>query len=415
MNSDLDTDRLSSLPKNVIETILMRMPIRDAVRTSILSRGWRFEWSTLPQIVIDTQPLLSSLGGMQMELDKKIVKTVDHILLLHHGPIHKFTLSIDLESSSDIDRWILFLSRNGIKEFSLLKWRGQLYKLPSYFFSWDITYLELYRCAFIPPTSFKGFSRLTVMTLDRVSFTDNGLATLMSLCPLLKELVLRQVTGCTHLNISAQKIVKVVIQGSFHDIRFESTPLLATASIKMLEVAGDSLVSKEDCRIVRVLGDTPSIYQLELLGPTLKNLAVGDVPVHLAAICPVKYLIIDINFEATQEMLAAFCMFRSSPAVQKLGITAISDKKIATISSDGFWEGEESFNCTFSQLKVVEVTDFSGITSELKLIEFVLANSPVLERLHIKFKENVAHLVKILKELNQYRRVSPKAKLFFPG
>ncbi|ONK80791.1 uncharacterized protein A4U43_C01F21770 [Asparagus officinalis] len=57
---------------------------------------------------------------------------------------------------------------------------------------------------------------------------------------------------------------------------------------------------------------------------------------------------------------------------------AISDKKIATISSDGFWEEEESFNCTFSQLKVVEVTDFSGITSELKLIEFVLANSPVL-------------------------------------
>ncbi|MFS7949310.1 putative F-box domain, leucine-rich repeat domain superfamily, F-box-like domain superfamily [Helianthus anomalus] len=41
------------MPDNVVTNILDRLPLQDAVRTSILSRNWRFKWTTISQIVFD--------------------------------------------------------------------------------------------------------------------------------------------------------------------------------------------------------------------------------------------------------------------------------------------------------------------------------------------------------------------------
>lgn len=418
MSSDSDVDRISSLPKNVIEAILMCLPIRDAVRTSILSSGWRYEWSTLPELIFRRECFECPECQTQTEFERKFVKVVDQVLLLHRGPIHTFKLSVDVESCADMDRWILFLSRNGIKNFTLDIWKGQVYKLPSCLLSCaDLNYLELYRCNFSPPPSFKGFSKLTVMDIQGINFTEYGLRILMSQCPSLRKLVLMNIVGYTRVKLCARVLEDLSIEGEFEDLHFKSTPLLAVVSIKLLNIVRDQLVtSGTSCRIVKVLGHLPSIERLELLEHTLQNLAVDDVPVCLPVICPVKHLTVDINFEDIQQMLAAFCIFRSSLVLQKLYIKAFSVDNKSAASADGFWEGSgEGFSCTFSHLQVVEVTGFTGITSEVKLIEFVLANAPVLERLQIKFKENVGNMVNMFRELIRFRRISPKAEIFVPA
>lgn len=85
-------------------------------------------------------------GQSQEEYDRRLVKIIYEVLLLH-GPIHKFEMSVDLVSSRDIDTWILFLTRNGIKEIILEKWEGREYKLPTCLFSCEgITRLKLHRC-----------------------------------------------------------------------------------------------------------------------------------------------------------------------------------------------------------------------------------------------------------------------------
>ena len=40
-------DRLSSLPAQLQDEILVRLDLRDAVRTSVLSRTWRHLWKSL--------------------------------------------------------------------------------------------------------------------------------------------------------------------------------------------------------------------------------------------------------------------------------------------------------------------------------------------------------------------------------
>jgi hypothetical protein len=47
----------------------------------------------------------------------------------------------------------------------------------------------------------------------------------------------------------------------------------------------------------------------------------------------------------------------------------------------GFWAEECPEDCTFKQLKVVKMTDMSGVPHEMEFLKFLLANSPVLETL----------------------------------
>ncbi|XP_074326681.1 F-box/LRR-repeat protein At3g26922-like [Apium graveolens] len=46
-------DRISSLPGNIIDNILERLPIHDAASTSVLSKTWRDLWDLYPNLVFD--------------------------------------------------------------------------------------------------------------------------------------------------------------------------------------------------------------------------------------------------------------------------------------------------------------------------------------------------------------------------
>ncbi|WMV53802.1 hypothetical protein MTR67_047187 [Solanum verrucosum] len=46
-------DRISYLPRNIIDHIFELLPVEDAARTSILSTKWRYIWATVPNLVLD--------------------------------------------------------------------------------------------------------------------------------------------------------------------------------------------------------------------------------------------------------------------------------------------------------------------------------------------------------------------------
>lgn len=88
-------DRISNLPRNIINLILERMPLYDAARTSTLSKTWRNIWQTHPHLVFDDVFLLQVVSKADNEDSLfGISRTINHILLLHIGPISKFHLSI---------------------------------------------------------------------------------------------------------------------------------------------------------------------------------------------------------------------------------------------------------------------------------------------------------------------------------
>lgn len=80
-----------------------------------------------------------------------------------------------------------------------------------------------------------------------------------------------------------------------------------------------------------------------------------------------------------------------------------------------FWEKEGPSDCTFDKLKVVKMTDMSGLPHEMEFIRFLLRKSPVLEIMSITpcvFVTMEARLI-IVTELLSFTRASPKAGLVF--
>ncbi|XP_019242344.1 PREDICTED: F-box/FBD/LRR-repeat protein At1g13570-like, partial [Nicotiana attenuata] len=109
---------LGNLPENVIDDILSRLSLRDAVRTSMLSKNWRYKWCRLTQLKLD-QTLWETTNDL-IPPTVKITDIIYQLLTLHVGHISKFILSVfDLINCPKIDNLIYFLSRNGIQHLVL--------------------------------------------------------------------------------------------------------------------------------------------------------------------------------------------------------------------------------------------------------------------------------------------------------
>ncbi|PHU02168.1 hypothetical protein BC332_27419 [Capsicum chinense] len=106
-SSTLPLDVLSNLPAHVLDDILICLPFRDAVRTSILSNKWRFNWCRLPALMLDQT--LWDTTNENINFVTRFTDIIYHIMAFHVGPITKFTLSI-----ADMENYLVsFLSRNG--------------------------------------------------------------------------------------------------------------------------------------------------------------------------------------------------------------------------------------------------------------------------------------------------------------
>ena len=71
-------------------------------------------------------------------------------------------------------------------------------------------------------------------------------------------------------------------------------------------------------------------------------------------------------------------------------------------------------NTTFDELRVVRIRQYGGTQAEMEFVRFILARSPLLQRVEIHLAEmDIKEEVRSLKELSQLQRASPTAKLVF--
>ncbi|XP_030939468.1 F-box/LRR-repeat protein At3g58900-like [Quercus lobata] len=129
-NSFCSMDRLSEFPDEIIIYILSFLKLKEAARTSVLSRRyrghlWKFASSSLDfddslLQYLRKKSFFKTLPGIDRD---RYVGWVNHVLQLHQAhTIDGFKVCFPLDeeyNKLDIDNWILFSLRKNVKRLSL--------------------------------------------------------------------------------------------------------------------------------------------------------------------------------------------------------------------------------------------------------------------------------------------------------
>ncbi|KAF8662978.1 hypothetical protein HU200_055564 [Digitaria exilis] len=188
---------LCDLPMDILSAILSLLPINDAIRTSVLSKKFKFVWCSHTNLTFNKCTLRKtyfrpSKGYFQALYDKEFITRVDTILHQHSGTgVERMEIKFLLESkhADHIDSWISFAIASKTKEF-VVNVSGEPYSLPSQFFSPNngshLQCLELWSVSLQLPSDYKGFLNLKSLTLVDVSITNEDVQCMLSKCNLLE-------------------------------------------------------------------------------------------------------------------------------------------------------------------------------------------------------------------------------------
>ncbi|KDP24339.1 hypothetical protein JCGZ_25635 [Jatropha curcas] len=390
MENQAKIDRISNLPWDVLDSILVHLPLREAARTSILSRKWRYKWTGLSQFVFDDKCIRSSLSD-KVARWVEIMKIINKVRFYHSGPIEKFKLATYCcPNYSDLNQWIDFLTEKGIKEliiqdFSFIK----RFKLPSCVFSCPkLNCLELYGCIFRLPTFFRGFDCLKSLQLSHSFIVSDTLESLICNCPVLEKLTLWNIDHLSFVRIHNPNIKYLKLDSKFEDICLGSSSLLATVDIRMIPMYGHAILRRHEqgkvCNLVRVLGCLDSINKLSLYGQFLEFLANDDVPERLPTMlnCLLALDLREVRFTRLRDLKASISILRSCPNLEELLITVDTSSQEHTTVTD-FVRAQCLCDFYFNKLKVVKIRGIFGSGTEWEFIKLLLAHSPMLELMTI--------------------------------
>ncbi|XP_049381018.1 F-box/FBD/LRR-repeat protein At1g13570-like isoform X4 [Solanum stenotomum] len=421
LRRSLVPDALSYLPDNIIDVILMCLPSKDAVRTSILSKKWRYHWCRLTKLELDESLWITKKDLLNPTI--KFRKTMYQFLSLHEGPITKFTLDVvHLASCPEIDNFIYFLSRNDIQHLALHLPLRKEYKLPSLLFACSqLRHLSLCYCSIQHPSAFQGFDKLISLNLCEVNISSELLESLISHCPLLEELELDIANKSDTIEINAPMLRSFDLSGNISSVCLKNVPRL----VKVL-LYGD-YIKAEDLDFAKLFECCPALEHL-LFFSLDSGFSAGAgyeaptrLPFNLNSVK--RFTLPDIMLVESYKLSYALCLIRSFPYLEYLEIQVheygydYEDEDDEDEPIPEPLELKHLSDVTFNHLKEVRLGCLTGTTSELLLIKFLLAESPVLERMLIDRQyldhEQLDTRLQIFREISSFSRASPKAEVVY--
>jgi Leucine Rich Repeat/F-box domain len=249
-------DRISELPEDLKEKVLVCLPIKEAVKTSCLSSKWRYAWTFIPDLVFGEDIVKQTID--YQERVSKLTKFVDIVLLLHQGPIQKFELKNCGHNFNDaVHRWMVILSRNGIRNLMLNLHSN--WKIPSSFFNASsLTDVYLANIILELPRSCNGFEILKSLQLYNCTIGEEDLENLLSSCPLLEKLHISYMYDLS-VRIKAPKLKHIYLfMNNLKHIHL-ITPMVVDANLDL-----SLTVEQDNCE--NILEDAfSSLFNIEIL------------------------------------------------------------------------------------------------------------------------------------------------------
>ncbi|XP_027343430.1 uncharacterized protein LOC113856003 [Abrus precatorius] len=205
-------DRISQLPDHVIHHILSHLRnVKDAIRTSTLSKRWRALWYSFSILIFDERRFAA--GNEHEDASKKEVTFRDYVSNYLHGHLAKklyiqklmvHMTSFDLEDTPFVNHWLSVAIARNVQELDLhvgIK-NNRRYTLPKIIFSCKtLTGIRLSGCKLETCDNIM-LPRLQKLYLRKLSLVDHMIQNMISGCHSIEDLRVIKCSGLKHLNVS---------------------------------------------------------------------------------------------------------------------------------------------------------------------------------------------------------------------
>lgn len=442
-------DMIGNLPDPILHLILCGLPTtEEVIRTSILSKRWRYMWTSVPSIDID---YFRGLKPRKEFKKKKFEEFVCRVLANKSIDLDSFRLHCwSHYNMSTVGRWIEAAVRRKVKLLDLKFCTEDEYdviELPHCLVtcgSLEVLKLSLFAYRLSLP-KITGFPALRVLELNGCNLmNDDIVKDFLKSCPLLEDLSLIDCETCNFhlLCISCPKLKNLridsrglqdwadgefSIEGMCHRLQiccpnlvfmefkgfmankfiFESIDSLEKAVIHPQDTF--PWEGSEVCELFAGISHVESLSLrmcfIEKAGFNLK-----DFPEDLPNLTTLE-LTTTIEVDSMNVLIQ---ILTRSPDLQSLHINIEEGKSYSSSKPEVPDFGSLEVECAFEELTMVKVTGISAVPHHLGFIEFMLESSPVLETMSITPSVNMTDgRSSILTSVLKFPRASPEAEIVF--
>ncbi|CAN6898113.1 unnamed protein product [Brassica oleracea] len=419
-------DRISELPDELLVKILMSVPTKVAVSTSILSKRWEYLWMWLPKLEYLHRDHCSEPGC------KRLQSFLDRNLPLHRAPVIE---TFRLESCSshfkpeNISMWVSTAVSHCLRELDILHDDTEPAKsniLPSNLFTCkSLVILKLVGEILLDVPRVVSLPSLKTLKLQSVRYFDEEtFQWLLSNCPILEDL---EVDLRDYDDESAGKLTVV-----FPSLQSLSLYIpycqdidgfvIETPNLKYFKLM-DHSISDHYCLIEKM----PCLIEayLEVKLPDMKSIIGSITSVKRLAICSEAIMMLGEGFVFNQleHLEVCFCTLFSSDRVIELLLKASSNLKRLDFSfmdhhvPQGmvYWNQPTTVpECILSSLQSFSWSKYTGEPEERDIVVYILKHALHLKTATIKSSESSAvPKFEMLEELVLSPRASATCQLMF--
>eukprot|EP00253_Pinus_taeda_P014009 PITA_14009 len=423
------SDMIFLLPDDPLCLILSKIPVKAAIRCSILSKRWRFLYTQICQLTLSPYLLLGPVTPDPLSI-ATVENIISNILLLHSSDLEAFHLSnhisewhngIDHQwrfNRQSISTWVQYAARKNVQRLTLCDSPVSEIPPPAFFSCNFLTELTLsnYILSHLP-TDFSGFSHLISCNLHNIEITDDSLARFIALCPLLQNLKLRRCKGLSKPVISAPNTIYLDVDNGMEILTVNCPKLItmdaylikdlrvnwvllhefsyAVSNLKMQQPGTDLIkLSMDLCQ-----GEPPDFSAERFLGivgsfKTLKELEIG--------------IWSSLKLERGEEMLVPlYKLLQRLPNLEGLEIRGMSIRELARDQVPACLSSL-LVNLQFLGLHLFELDE-----TEIVVVGFLLQSTPALKIMDFSLPENYAktRYTKFLERILELRRAFTQARI----
>ncbi|KAJ3705405.1 hypothetical protein LUZ61_009110 [Rhynchospora tenuis] len=434
---EVEMDRISALPEDIKVSILSRLPISDAVRTSVLSSSWCCLWTLLPGFHAYVH-LKNKVAGPNLD-------NVGHILSALRGPIRHFSLDCFLRygQRSCLQHFLdLIFQKDGLWNLSL-RCTGPIMSRVHFPSFRALKYLDLDFIHISLPSDFAGFDQLTSLKLHSVSISQpdiqsliDGSKKLTSIELSFEEIKVPKYTVFNEQPLSLTFNCPLLKHLSF-DFGEENNvePRIVHAScLQSVHVTAGTECDPPleeliwvGAAALKFMADIAHISHLSLNFDLLMCLSKVDVPytqqIHFQQLRCLK-LIGQMCCIGRRMFKVLCCLLRSMPSLENLELQCHEpwilekDKLLSEfdpVPPNEYKKREDGYLCLDRTLRTVAISTIKlrGLEDIMWMIHFILLNASVLELIKITYSSDNKVKSRLLENLCEVEKASAEAHVVF--